>query len=385
MSPEVNKPDWLVQMEGILETLNEGVMIVDDCNHIIFVNQCLVEMGGYPVEAVLGRGPGDFYGGGDLAYALENIARGQHEGRARYEFFVPRRDGGRVPAVVSSRIVEDLEGRQFTIITFTDITEQKRTQTELQQANAKLRERQEEIERELQLAQRVQRSLAPQCIRWGSFAVEAFYMPVSSIGGDFGLVTPLGDDALNLLVCDVTGHGISAALIANRIYTETMHLLEHRADPGEMLRRLNEFVYRNIQVSGFYFTLAVARLHDHRRRLTFASAGHPPVLWVAPGGETRRLHSRSMVLGLLENAVDENPVEEVQLSRGDRVALYTDGFTEVFDRRGEQLGVDGLEEIVRQTATLPLEEMKQRILDRVGAWRHGPYTDDMSLVLVEVQ
>jgi len=70
------------------------------------------------------------------------------------------------------------------------------------------------------------------------------------------------------------------------------------------------------------FTLAIARLHDHRRRLTFASAGHPPALWVAPGGETRRLESRSMVLGLLENAVDENPVEEVQLSRGDRVALW---------------------------------------------------------------
>ena len=59
MSPEFNKPDWLVQMEGILETLNEGVMIVDDCNRIVFVNQCLVEMGGYPVEEVLGRGPVD--------------------------------------------------------------------------------------------------------------------------------------------------------------------------------------------------------------------------------------------------------------------------------------------------------------------------------------
>lgn len=385
MSPESIKPEWLAQMEGILETLNEGVMIVDDCNHIVFVNQCLVEMGGFPVCDVLGRGPGDFYGGPDLEYALEKVASGLQDGRARYEFFVPRCDGGRVPAVVSSRIIEDLEGRQFTVITFTDISEQKRAQAELQEANAKLRERQDEIERELQLAQRVQRSLAPECMRWGSFNVEAFYMPVSTIGGDFGLVTPLGDDALNLLVCDVTGHGISAALIANRIYTETMHLLEHRADPGEMLRRLNEFVFRNIQVSGFYFTLAVARLHDHRRRLTFASAGHPPALWVAPGGEARRLHSRSTVLGLLENAVDENPVEEVQLTRGDRLVLYTDGFTEVDDHRGEQLGVDGLEEIVRETVALPLADMKQRILDRVGAWRHGPHTDDMSLVLVEVQ
>jgi sigma-B regulation protein RsbU (phosphoserine phosphatase) len=379
------KPDWLAQMEGILETLNEGVMIVDDCNQIIFSNQCLIEMAGYPIEEALNRGPGYFFQGEDLERATKLLAGTQHDGRTRFEFFVPRKDGTKIPAIISSRIIEDLEGRQFTVITFTDITEQKRAQAEVEQANGKLRERQEEIERELQLAQRVQRSLAPQCIRWGPFAVEAFYMPVSSIGGDFGLVTPLGDDALNLLVCDVTGHGISAALIANRIYTETMHLLEHRADPGEILRRLNDFVYRNIQVSGFYFTLAVARLHDHKRRLTFASAGHPPALWIAPGGEARRLESRSMVLGLLEQAVHADPVEEVELSPGDRLVLYTDGFTEVNDHRGEQLGVDGLEEIARQSATLPLVEMKQRILDRVGAWRHGPYTDDMSLVLVEVQ
>jgi PAS domain S-box-containing protein len=378
------KPDWLVQMEGILETLNEGVMIVDDCERIIYVNECLMQMSGYPREEVLGDTPSGLFQGEGLRFLRQQIELNRLEGRNRYEFFIPRKDGSRVPVVVSSRAIEDLEGREYGIITLTDITEQTRARDELQQANAKLQARQEEIERELQLAQRVQRSLAPECMRWRSFNVEAFYMPVSTIGGDFGLVTPLGDEALNLLVCDVTGHGISAALIANRIYTETLHLLEHRADPGEMLRRLNDFVYRHIRVSGFYFTLAVARLHDHQRRLTFASAGHPPALWVTPGGETRRLKARSTVLGLLEQAVDENPTEEVPLSAGERVVLYTDGFTEVFDSRGEQLGIDGLEEIVRQSRTLPLEQMKQRILDRVGAWRHGPHTDDMSLVLVEV-
>ena len=64
--------------------------------------------------------------------------------------------------------------------------------------------------------------------------------------------------------------------------------------------------------------------------------------------------------------------------------LYTDGFTENFNSAREMLGVEGLAEVAREASTLPLSEMKQRILDRVAAWRDGPATDDMSLILVEV-
>lgn len=383
MSAELNKPEWLLQMEGILETLNEGVIIVDDCHQVIFVNQYLYDLTGFAPEEILGRRADQFYEGEDAVFIREQIVLGKQHGESRYEFHIPSRTGVRVPVIISARIVEDPDGREFVVITFTDISEQKRAQGQLLEANRQLEERQQEIERELQLAARVQLSLAPQCIRWGPFAVETFYAPVSSIGGDFGLVTPLGGDALNLLVCDVTGHGISSALIANRIYTETLHLLESRAHPGEMLRRLNDFVFHHIQVTGFYFSLAVARLHDHQRRLTFASAGHPPAFWVGSSGEVRRLDSRSMVLGLLQDAVAPEPSEEVELTPGDRLVLYTDGFTEVFDHRDEMLGIEGLEEIVRQTAKQPLDQMKQSILDRVAAWRHGAITDDMSLVLVE--
>ena len=383
MSAHPAKPDWLLQMEGILETLNEGVLIVDDCNQIIFANQVLVEMCGFPLEEVMGRPHSYFYQGADLDFANQQLARGEREGRSRYEFFVPRFDGSRVPVIISSRMIEDADGRQFSVITFTDISEQKRAQDQLREANLKLRERQDEIERELQLASRVQQSLAPRSMVWGPFAVEAFYMPVSTIGGDFGLVTPLGDGQLNLLVCDVSGHGISSALVANRIYSELVSLLERRAGLEEMLRRLNEFVIQHIRLSSFYFSLSAARLYDKGGRLIFASAGHPPALWVTPGGECRQLETHSTVLGLLPDAVAQNPTQEIELSRGDRVVLYTDGFTEAFNKQEDMLGVEGLQEIVRETAHLPLSEMKQAILDRVAAWRHGPITDDMSLVLVE--
>jgi len=96
------------------------------------------------------------------------------------------------------------------------------------------------------------------------------------------------------------------------------------------------------------------------------------------------LEAQSAVLGALEGAVADQPSVEVDLDPGDRIALYTDGLTEVFDHRGEMLGIQGFQEIVRANAKKSLPEMKQAVLDQVSAWRHGPHTDDISLVLVEI-
>ncbi len=91
-----------------------------------------------------------------------------------------------------------------------------------------------------------------------------------------------------------------------------------------------------------------------------------------------------MVLGALPNAVGDEADLVVPLERGDRVVLYTDGFTEVFDSQSEMLGIPGVQKIVREAALLPFSEMKHEILNRITEWREGPPSDDMSLVLLEV-
>jgi len=379
----IEKPEWLLQTEGILETLNEGVMIVDDCQRFVFVNQRMGEMTGFAREDVLGRGPSTFYSGEALEFINQQIIQTTADGQNRYEFFVPRRGGTQVPVIFSSRVVEDLDGRAFVIITFTDITEQKKAEEKLRAANQLLAARQEEIDRDLALAARVQQSLAPQSLTWGPFRVEALYQPVSTIGGDFGVVVPSGDE-LHLLVCDVSGHGITSALIANRIYTETMTLMGRCEKAPEMLRRLNHFVLHEIRMSSFYFSMAMARLSPDRRHMCFLNAGHPPGIWLRRSGEVKLLDARSTVLGLLDDAVGPDPAEEIDLQTGDRVLLYTDGISEAFNQKEELLGHHGLAEIARKAASKPLLEMKERILADVAAWRHGPITDDVSMVLIEV-
>jgi sigma-B regulation protein RsbU (phosphoserine phosphatase) len=374
---------WLDQVGSVLETLNQGVIINDEDRRIVFANSMFLEMGRMSAEDILGRSVMELYPPEDLGRLEEFIARREGQGRAQYEFYIAQTDGGRLPVAVTSRLVYGGDGRAYGIITATDISEQKRAQKELSEKNALLLERQHQMEQELQLAERVQQSLAPKGLIWGRVSVEAHYQPASSIGGDYGLVIP-GDDRLDVVVCDVSGHGISSALVANRIYSETMAQIERGEELGSMLRHLNHFAIQNLGSSSFYFTVAAVRLYRALGRLQFAGAGHPPAIIVRPGQSPRLLESTNMILGLFENAVGAESSVETALETGDRVIIYTDGLTENFNSRREMLGLEGLEKIVTEASSLPLAEMKQQILHRVAAWRNGYAADDVSLVLLEI-
>lgn len=382
---EVEKPEWLEQIEGILETLNEGVIVVDDCQRIIFSNPIFCMMSGFSEDMLAGRTVSDFYTAAETEVLNVHRERGMREGRNRFEFVLPTKDGGRLPVIISARGLEDPDGRLFAVITFTDISEQKSAETKLREANAKLEERQRQIEEELTLAVRVQQSLAPQSMVWGPVRVDTYYHPVRRIGGDFGLVVPQDDEHLNLLVFDVSGHGIGAALVANRLYTATMAQLSMASPFYDMFRQLNRFVLQNLGSSVFFFTAAAARIRSDAHTLVFAGAGHPPGMIVSPGAEPRLLESRAIVLGALPDAVDGDPSIEAPVEPGDRIVLYTDGITDVFDSRGEMLGVPGVQQFVRETSALPFDQMKHALLDRVAAWRDGPPSDDVSLVLAEIR
>src|SRR5580692_10419972 len=376
-------PQSLQKMAPILETLNDGVVIADHSDQILFVNTVFEEMTGFTRSQIIGRSARHLYlRAEDFALAQALNQKALEMGRVREEFFLPTKDGRRLPVVVSLRAMHGPDGGHFSLVTLTDISEQKRTEEKLRDAIAGLEKHQREIDQDLLLAARVQQSLAPEPVVWGGISVDTFYQPAHTIGGDFGLVRPSEEKHLNLLVCDVSGHGISSALVANRIYSETVTLLGNRAPLADVLRRLNSLVIQNIGAPGFFFTLAAARIDRGARTMEFAGAGHPPAMIVQPGHEPRLLRSQSVILGTLPDA---DATLHTELEYRDRIVMYTDGLTDVFDSRGEMLKVEGLQSFVRDTALLPFGEMKQGILDRVAEWRDGPPVDDVSLVLVEVR
>jgi phosphoserine phosphatase RsbU/P len=384
LSLAMDKREWLSSMEAVLEALNEGVVITNENHRILFANSRFVEMTGIPKQDLIGSDPSQFYSPQELHFVAQQIDVALRAGHNRYAFVLPRKGGGRLPVIISSRRLEN-SGSNFGIVTFTDISDQVRVEEELRSANKKLRKRQMEIEEDLQLAARVQNSLAPRPLVWNTMSVDAFYDPVHSIGGDFALVNSPDQDHLSLLVCDVSGHGIGSALVANRIYSETTAHLRSGMPFLEMFGELNRFLIEDIAGSGMFVTVAAARIDVRRRSMVFAGAGHPPAMLARHGQTPMLLESRSMILGALPDVVDATTNLEVQLQPDDRIVLYTDGITEVFNSRGEMLGIEGVKEIVRQTSSLPPREMKQGILDGVAAWRAGSPTDDVSLMLVHVR
>jgi phosphoserine phosphatase RsbU/P len=377
------QPDWVAQVRDVLETLNQGVIITDECPRIVYANAEFQEMIGRSAEELEGQYVKDLFPPEDVPVLLSQIELGRMQGQARFEFYLPQATGARLPIVVAARQLEDPDGRLFAVVTCTDIAEQKNAEMELRQANRLLQARERVMEEDLLLAARVQQSLSPMGLAWGAASVETYYQAARTIGGDFGLVTP-GDDFLTLLVCDVSGHGIGSALVANRIYTETVSLIEGGSALTPMLQQLNRFVMHNLGSFFMYFTLAAARLSRDGRSLEFSAAGHPPAMILRPGQAPRFLESASTILGCFPDAVGEDATVQIALEAGDRVMLYTDGFTENFNSRGEMLGVKGLARIAHEASNLQLPAMKQQILDQVAAWRKGPAADDMSLILLDV-
>src|ERR1700693_772503 len=379
----VQTPDWLRQTESILEELNEGVAIVDNQLRVLFANEALLRMGQYNREEIEGCRPEALFPAKDIPYIIRQNESGLRYGRHRNEFYFPRKDGEKIPVIFSGRVIHGADGPEDVMLIVTDISAQKQVEEQLRQSNSLLEQRQMEIETELSLAVRVQQSLAPQSLQWKDVSVETYYSPAHTIGGDFGIVFPSSDEALSVVMCDVSGHGIGSALMANRMYSETLHALDRKVGPSTVLKQLHDFVRTRLPVDSFYFTMAAARFSQAGHHVAFAAAGHPPAMLLS-NGVVRLLDSQNGILGSLSEIAPSKSVNEIELAKGDRLILYTDGLVEVFNAFDDMLGVEGLQTLILESAQLPIQELKQAILNGVTSWRHGPLFDDVSLIIVEV-
>lgn len=136
-------PAWLGQMESILEELNEGVIIVDDQLRVIFANDALIRLSGYERDEIQGHTPDAIFPQEDIPYIMRQHELGQRYGRHRNEFYFPRKDGQKIPAIFSGRFMKGPDGKEYGLVTITDISAQKHVEQQLRESNTLLEKRQD--------------------------------------------------------------------------------------------------------------------------------------------------------------------------------------------------------------------------------------------------
>ncbi|AMV72494.1 SpoIIE family protein phosphatase [Desulfuromonas carbonis] len=244
-----------------------------------------------------------------------------------------------------------------------------------------------EQERELQIAKNIQVSLLPDHTPdFPGIKLAGICVPASQVGGDYYDFLPRTDGRIDLVIADVSGHNVGAALIM----AETRTFIHARTtDFGEVHRvmeELNEFFYADLTRAELFITMFYCSFHPETHRLTYASAGHNrPLLWRSSRGACDRLDAEGMIFGIKRQIVFEE--EATDLAPGDILFLYTDGVTEAMHPdSGELFGEERLCELLAGLKDLPPEGIIEEVLRQVRTFTglHS-FQDDVSLIVMKVE
>jgi phosphoserine phosphatase RsbU/P len=238
------------------------------------------------------------------------------------------------------------------------------------------------VESELEIAHKIQMAILPREVpSTRALGMSATYRPMTAVAGDFYDFVPVDEARVGVLVADVAGHGVPAALIASMIKVAMQAVASCAHDPGAVLMGLNRVL--SGQRSSQLISAAYLWLDTENRTARYAAAGHPPLLrWTQ--GQLDRIESNGFLLGMVAECA--YPVATMAIHSGDRFLLYTDGVIEVENRRGEFFGDSKLEEVVRDNQSRSPAQLSEELLSQIDRWRSSsaPQQDDMTLVVIDV-
>ena len=249
--------------------------------------------------------------------------------------------------------------------------------------NAQLYEKLEEkrrIERELRVAGEIQARLLPESLPdLPGFDVAAFALSCRQVGGDFYDFMPTREGKMAIVIGDVSGKGVPAALHMASARAAIRAYLERTSKPSEAVHRLNVFLSHEVH-GGLFVTLFCGVIDPLARTLCYCNGGHNPPLLMR-GGECTPLETGGLVLGVEEEEWYENG--EVELRAGDMLVFYTDGITEAENRKGEFFGLERLVRALQKAPDDPACEIVRRAANSVKRFARGCETsDDMTMIVV---
>lgn len=265
-----------------------------------------------------------------------------------------------------------------------DITDRVKAEKELEVVKEHLEEAMKNVNEELDMARQIQKSLLPESFPdMKGIRAAAAYVPCSAIGGDLYEVIKIDEKRIGLLMFDVVGHGVPAALVAamsKMIFTKN---IARGLSPKALLDQTNDELEYHFHgkryLAAFYGILDV-----ESKKFTFSKGGHPPAMVMrADKPDIQYLSTEGIFIGLFPNS--QYHEETVDLNKGDRLIMFTDGLIETFNNQEEYFGLKRLEEVLLDVKKYPVDVMISAVLNaQKGFSETSHHVDDVTVLIIEM-
>ena len=257
----------------------------------------------------------------------------------------------------------------------------------LREAREQLARQLLDINNELEMAREIQLAILPHEIpRISGLEIAARYLPMSLVAGDFYDFIVVDEKHVGILVADVSGHGLPAALIASMLKTAFAAQAPHACDPARVLSGLNQSLcgkFKNHFVTGAYVFVDM-----EKNSIKYAGAGHPPLLlWRQSSAAASEVLENGLLLGFFKDA--PYSVVEVCVQPGDKAVLYTDGILETRSPSKEEFGPDLFKVFLESNHNLKADKFADLVLDELTGWsenhKDNGQEDDITLLVIDFQ
>jgi sigma-B regulation protein RsbU (phosphoserine phosphatase) len=241
------------------------------------------------------------------------------------------------------------------------------------------------LSEEMRAAKQIQSSILPGSVpKIQSLDIAVRYAPLTAVAGDFYDFLNTEPGSLGIVVADVTGHGVPAALVASMIKVAVSTQLSNATAPDRVLAGINTVLCR--QAPGQYATAVYCYYEERLHLLRYSAAGHPPpLLWRHDTRQLRRLEEGGLLIGVRPDEI--YPWGEIALQTGDRLLLYTDGVLEATNGAGQAFGEFRLESVIETNSELSADRFSHLLLDEVRSWsdpnRQFTRSDDITFLVID--
>ena len=242
------------------------------------------------------------------------------------------------------------------------------------------------IDRDLKLAKRVHQSLIPDGYENERCVVSVEYLPLLDIGGDFVDIYDNHQGQLYLSTIDVTGHGITAALMVNRLCSEIQKLVRDNYSPREMLYHLNQFFYNSFAQTGLFLSIMSVMIDYQTGVLVHAGSAHPAGLYYDSQMKSlKRLIPQNIIIGFDAVPLAQFSQQTIEMHSGDGVVMFTDGLVEVENKDQIAFGTQGLKNCLQQVIHRSVSDVTHSIIDEIRAFGGEDRQDDVLLVIARLK